>query len=441
MYYKGVHVFEGEAIAHVSETDVTITNSLGGEITLDVTPAVNEGTARAAAIRAHGVPGADVQALLEILGRSRTPNPTLVWHFSISSDDANGPTQYEVFIDAKTGALVWSYNNLQTADVLGTGNTMYAGQVQLPINFAANAYSMKSPSWNNIQTTDQKNKNNGPSTVFSNGTGVFGNYARDLTDRSTAGADAHFGMAKTLEYFKTNFGRNGIDGGGRSSYSRVHYGNRYENAFWSSSCFCMTYGDGASTFYPLVSLDVAAHEIGHGIMASEANLTYSGESGGLNESNSDIWGTIVETWVNNSLDVPDYWIGERIFRSNWSGNTFSQSRALRYMTDPGFDGRSPACWSPTLGSLDVHYSSGPSNHMFYLLSAGGASACNGANVVGIGIAKAAKIWYDAITNRMTSSTNYAGARAAALASATALYDGGSVEYNAVAAAFSAINVN
>ncbi len=59
----------------------------------------------------------------------------------------------------------------------------------------------------------------------------------------------------------------------------------YENAFWSNSGFCMTYGDGATTFQPLVSVDVAGHEMSHGVMSTEANLTYSGESGGLNESN------------------------------------------------------------------------------------------------------------------------------------------------------------
>jgi len=111
------------------------------------------------------------------------------------------------------------------------------------------------------------------------------------------------------------------------------------------------------------------------------------------------------------------------------------------MYDPAKDGRSPACWSSTLGSLDVHYSSGPANHMFYLLSHGGTSKCNGSSVNGLGIDKAAKIWFRALTVKMTSGTNYAGARTAALAAATDLYGAGSAEYNAVASAFSGINVN
>src|SRR5438045_8281795 len=112
------------------------------------------------------------------------------------------------------------------------------------------------------------------------------------------------------------FGRNGIDGTGRSAVSLVHYGDLYENAFWSDDCFCMSYGDGGDAFYPMVALDVAAHEMSHGVMSVEANLTYDGESGGLNEANSDIFGTMVEFYANSVADEPDYWIGERMYKSN-----------------------------------------------------------------------------------------------------------------------------
>ena len=203
----------------------------------------------------------------------------------------------------------------------------------------------------------------------------------------------------------------------------------------------MTYGDGASTFYSLVSIDVAGHEMTHGVTSRTAGLTSSGESGGLNEATSDIFGAAVKFYSNASNDTSDWWIGERIWRSNWSTGSFVQSKALRNMDDPFKDGRSPACWSPTLGSLDVHYSSGPANHMFYLLSQCGTGKCNSVNVNGIGTDNAAKIWFRALDVYMTSSTNYAAARAAALNAATDLHGAGSAEYNAVAAAFAAINVN
>jgi zinc metalloprotease ZmpA len=177
----------------------------------------------------------------------------------------------------------------------------------------------------------------------------------------------------------------------------------------------------------------------HGVMSTEANLTYAGESGGLNESSSDIFGTLVEHFVNGS-DAPDYWIGERIYRANYGGGAYTQSKALRYMDDPARDGRSPACWSPGIGGLNVHYSSGPNNHMFYLLANGGTSKCDGSVVSGIGDYKAGRIWYKAISDYMTASTNYAGARTAMLNAAAALYGVDSPEQYAVKTAYSAINV-
>jgi Zn-dependent metalloprotease len=111
------------------------------------------------------------------------------------------------------------------------------------------------------------------------------------------------------------------------------------------------------------------------------------------------------------------------------------------MDDPAKDGRSPACWYSGVGSLNVHYSSGPNNHMYYLLSNGGTSRCNSQVVTGIGNDRAARVWYKAISDYMTSSTDYHGARTAALNAATTLYGAGSTEYNAVNAAFAGINVH
>jgi Zn-dependent metalloprotease len=189
----------------------------------------------------------------------------------------------------------------------------------------------------------------------------------------------------------------------------------------------MTYGDGKTSFYSLVSLDVAGHEMSHGVTASEANLTYFGESGGLNESTSDIFGTMVEFFANNPQDTPEYWIGERIIRSNYPGGVYTETHALRFMDNPSLDGRSQNCWFSGIGNLDVHFSSGPNNHMFYLLAHGGTSVCNGQVVSGIGNDKAARIWYKALTEYMTPTTNYRRARLAAISAANALFGSGSPE--------------
>jgi Zn-dependent metalloprotease len=206
----------------------------------------------------------------------------------------------------------------------------------------------------------------------------------------------------------------------------------------------MTYGDGDGTSYgPLVSLDVAGHEMSHGVTEHSANLTYSGESGGLNESTSDIFGTLVEFYAANANDPGDYLIGEEFDLKNHVG--------FRRMDKPSSDGSSYDCWSSGVGNADVHYSSGVGNHFFYLLAEGSgtktiggvthsSTTCNGSTVTGIGRDAAGKIWYRALTVYMTSGTNYAGARTASLNAARDLYGAGSTQQAAVAAAWSAVNV-
>jgi len=188
----------------------------------------------------------------------------------------------------------------------------------------------------------------------------------------------------------------------------------------------------------------------HGVNSRTANLIYAGESGGLNEANSDILGAMVEFYANNALDTPDYLIGEEIFVANVSGS--ADQMGLRYMFDPIRDGLSPNCYYAEIGSIDVHYSSGVANLFFYLLAEGtGArtysgvdhtpTTCNSSTIAGIGRTKAQKIWYRALTVYMTTSTNYAGARTATLNAASDLYGPSSAERAAVASAWSAVSVN
>ncbi|OEV32090.1 peptidase M4, partial [Streptomyces nanshensis] len=282
----------------------------------------------------------------------------------------------------------------------------------------------------------------GTGSLFSQSSDTWGNGSP--SNAATAGADAHFGAAETWDYYKEVYGRSGIRGDGQAAYSRVHYGNSYVNAFWSDSCFCMTYGDGSGNSKPLTSLDVAGHEMTHGVTSATAGLIYSGESGGLNEATSDIFGTAVEFHAANSTDKGDYLVGEKI-DINGDGSP------LRYMDKPSRDGASKDYWYSGIGNSDVHYSSGPANHWFYLLSEGsGAKVINGVSydsptsdglpVTGIGREKAALIWYKALTTKFTSTTNYAGARAGTLAVAGDLYGTDSAEYKSVADAWAGVNV-
>jgi Zn-dependent metalloprotease len=289
-------------------------------------------------------------------------------------------------------------------------------------------------------TTDLKNRTSGSGTTFADADNIWGNFT--VSDRASAGVDAHYGAEMTYSYYLNTLGRAGIWNNGTGARSRVHYGRNYVNAFWDGTQ--MTYGDGASNLHPLTELDVAGHEMSHGVTENTAALVYSGESGGLNEATSDIFGTAVEWYAANPVDVPDYLIGEMI---NLNGN----GTPLRYMDQPSKDGKSADCWSSTVGSLNVHYSSGPLNHWYYLASEGSGAktingvsynspTCNASTVTGIGHLKAEQVWYRALSVYLTSSSNYAAAREASIRAAKDLYGVGSAECSSVAAAFSAINV-
>ena len=391
-HYQGVRVFEGEAIAHDRGAGpIDVTNALVPNLSIDVTPRVPESVAVAKAIQALGAYGGEsVESELVILPAGQRVGGThLAWHIVVFAENGvDDALQRDYFIDAKSGEIVWSFDSLQTSNVTGTARTQYLGSQTANLDLQGSTYYLRDvlrSSGN--RTCDMQNTTSSTCPTFTSSSSTFGDGVVDGTNRQTSAADAHIGLQKTWDYFKNIHGRNGIDGSGTATRSRVHYSSSYNNAFWSNSCFCMTYGDGSGTpggtsgFLPLVSIDVAGHEMTHGVTSRTANLTYSGESGGLNEATSDIFGTMVEFFANSTVDVPDYLIGERIKPSNWNTNrtwkNLASPAALRYMDRPSRDGNSRDCWSSGIGSLNVHYSSGPANHMYYLLSKGGTSACNG----------------------------------------------------------------
>ncbi|MBG0855430.1 M4 family metallopeptidase [Streptomyces spinoverrucosus] len=380
--------------------------------------------------------------------------PKLAWRTDAVALDAQGnPVGRTVLTDARTGAQIDAWDTLESAS--GDGRSLYGGTVPLETTATGSSYQLTDPTRGGTYTGDATNRSDlcflgtlcvvrAPATVFTDADNHWGDGT--MTDRASAAVDAQYGSDVTWDYFRDVHGRNGIAGDGKGSYSRVHYGTRYNNAFWDDTCFCMTYGDGDGTnMGPLVSLDITGHEMAHGVTSKTAALTYSGESGGLNEATSDIFGTLVEFHAGNASDKGDWLIGEKIVRAG-----FGRS-ALRYMDRPSRDGLSVDCWSATAGSLDVHYSSGIGNHFAYLLAEGSggksingvahdSATCDGSTVTGIGRAKLGAIWYRALTVYMTSSTDYAGARAATLDAARDLYGAGSAEYAAVGSAWSAVNV-
>ncbi|MEU6257047.1 M4 family metallopeptidase [Streptomyces sp. NPDC047043] len=365
--------------------------------------------------------------------------PRLAWETVVGGlQDDGTPSQLHVVTDATTGKELYRYQGIKT----GTGNTQYSGTVSLSTTLSGSTYQLYDTTRGGHKTYNLNNATSGTGTLMTDSDDVWGTGSGSNTQ--TAGADAAYGAQETWDFYKNTFGRSGIKNDGVAAYSRVHYSSAYVNAFWDDDCFCMTYGDGSGGTHALTSLDVAGHEMSHGVTSNTAGLDYSGESGGLNEATSDIFGTGVEFYANNSSDVGDYLIGEKI-------DINGDGTPLRYMDKPSKDGGSADSWYSGVGNLDVHYSSGPANHMFYLLSEGsGTKTINGVTynsptsdgvaVAGIGRAAALQIWYKALTTYMTSSTNYAGARTAALNAAAALYGTSSTQYAGVGNAFAGINV-
>ncbi|MGW9030347.1 M4 family metallopeptidase [Streptomyces sp. NPDC055722] len=365
--------------------------------------------------------------------------PVLAWESVVGGlQDDGTPSRLHVITDAKTGARLFAYQGIET----GVGNGQYSGQVSIGTTLSGSTYSMTDNTRGGQATYDLNHGDSGTGTLFTNSTDTWGDGLP--SNAQTAGVDAAYGAQETWDFYKNVMGRNGIRNDGVAAYSRTHYGDAYFNAFWDDSCFCMTYGDGPDNSHPLTTLDVVGHEMSHGVTAATAGLIYGDESGGLNEATSDIFGTSVEFYANNAGDAGDYLIGEKIdFRGDGT--------PLRYMDKPSRDGSSVDNWYAGIRNLDVHYSSGPANHFFYLLSEGSGAkvingvsydspTANGRSVPGIGRDNAAKLWYKALTERFTSTTDYSGARLGTLQAAADLWGAGSATYNTVADTWAAIGV-
>ena len=462
--YQGLPVIGGDFVLHTRNGEaIGVSQTLQTTARPGVVPAI--ATARAVGIANAAFAGALSEAPnSRLVVYARDAEPVLAYEVVLSGFAGDQtPREMHYFVDAGSGAILDRWDGVETAQpgrdsdscaggvaAVGTGKSLTEGTVSLDTVKCGNVYQLRDTVRGGGYTTNMGLRQTGMGSIYTDADNVWGNGG--LNDSATVAADAHYGVSATWDYYLDVHGRHGIADDGVGAASRVHYGRNYGNAFWRDSCFCMTFGDGDNgvTIMPLVALDIAGHEMSHGVTSRSARLTYSRESGGLNEANSDIMGTMVEWHAANPNDPGDYLIGEKLYPDN------PGYYALRYMFKPSLDGRSPDCWSSSVANLDVHYSSGIGNHFYYLLAEGAvvpsgfaqfgvtpaSLVCNGnTSIAGIGREAASRIWYRALTVYMTSNTNYAGARVATLKAATDLYGAGSTQANAVAAAWSAVNVN
>lgn len=462
--YQGLRMIGGDTVLHL-KNGVTRSASIVLRTTArpaTISPAISASKAVTEAGTRFGTRFSQVPTSnLVVYARNTTPTLAYEVRFvGIKADQT--PTDMRYIVNAQTGAIMDQWDTVETITPgggglsgcaspvasTGTGKSLFLGSVSLATTKCGVRYQMRDQGRGNSYTTNMSNSTVGDGSILVDADNTWGNNLN--TDSATAGVDAHYGVSTTWDYYKNIHGRQGIADDGVGAMSRVHYGVNYANAFWSDACFCMTFGDGnGSTVAPLVALDIAGHEMSHGVTARTAQLSYSRESGGLNEATSDIMGTNVEFYANDAADPGDYLIGEKIYKNNPTGTL-----ALRYMFKPSLDDQSPDCYSASLGSLDVHYSSGVANHFYYLLAEGAVVpsgftsrvttadlVCNGNTALtGITRQKAEQIWYRALVVYMTSDTDYAHARTYTVLAATDLYGAGSAEVAAVNAAWDAVLV-
>ncbi len=454
--YRGLPVLGGDLVVHQDAGGglAGVSQTLREPLGLVVAPVVRAARAEKRSLNSRsqrGIEEVELQEQARLVVDATTGAPKLAWEVLTSGIRADGtPSRLASYVDAATGSVIRSEEQIHTVD--GEGHGLYSGTVPLQVTGSGSSFTLTDPAHGNGRTVDARNSTDSvlctlvglfctTPTAFTSTDDSFGSGASG--SRESAAVDAHYGAATTWDYFAREHGRAGIFDDGTGVVSRVHYGKDYVNAFWDGEK--MTYGDGDGTTYgPLVSLDVAGHEMTHGVTEHSANLTYSGESGGLNEATSDIFGTLVEFHAANAQDPGDYYIGEQFDLADDSG--------LRRMDDPALDGSSHSCWASNTKDVDVHHSSGVGNHFFFLLAEGSGShtiggkahhspTCDGSRVVGIGREAAGAIWYRALTVYMTSGTTYAQARTATLDAAGDLYGDSSPERAAVAATWTAVDVN
>lgn len=251
-------------------------------------------------------------------------------------------------------------------------------------------------------------------------------------------SEAYDYSGSTYNFYKDIFERNSIDTRGMKLDSTVHYGEDYNNAFWNGTQ--MVYGDGDGEIFQRFtkSIDVIGHELTHGVTQYEAALEYEGQPGALNESFSDVFGSLVKQYaLKLKADKADWLIGAGLFTNKIKGV------ALRSMKEPGSAYNDPTIGKdPQPGHMKnyvetasdnggVHINSGIPNRAFYLAAM---------ELGGYAWQKAGKIWYIALTERLRERSNFQKAANSTYEVAGTLFGKGSREQNVVENAWQKVGI-
>ncbi len=387
------------------------------------------------------------QGELVIIEKNRysdKPVPTLAYKFDVYATYPMSRKYY--YVDANNGEIIFTNTILKHVEGLAT--TMYSGNRNIETQQTGGQFRLHDTSrGSGVTTFNNFNQTSHTNTDYLDNNNTWTAAEYDNANGDNAGLDAHWGAMMTYDYFSQVHNRNSID---NSGFELINYVNsnlagwgfvNSDNAFWDGSV--MTYGMGTS-LDPLVSLDIIAHEIGHGLEDNTSGLIYEREPGAINEGLSDIWGAMVEFHAAPEKDT--YIVGEDI------GLSFRSMSNPKLRNDPDTYGGTfwlnPDCGTPNNGNdqCGVHTNSGVLNHWFYLLAEGSASTdeindnSDTFSIAGIGKTKAAKIIFRAQDVYFTPTTDYHDARQLTLQAADDLYGSGSIEVATVCQSWFAVGV-
>ncbi|MFN0013553.1 MAG: M4 family metallopeptidase [Saprospiraceae bacterium] len=440
-YHRGVKVDGGELLIHEKEGRVrTLNGKLVRGLQAGVRPALP--ASRAVEYAQRHVPAdryiwesPQAEALLRRVKNDPTatfyPKPELVlvapdfaqgakgfqlaWHLTVHTLLPE-ETRKELFISAEDGSLVDMVDNICTENTPGTAQTKYSGPRDIITEQMPNGQYrlVETTRGNGIETYNmQRTTNYDVAVNFTDADNQWNNFniAKD-----EAATDAHWGAEMTYDYYLNYHQHHGLDGLDKPLISFVHYSSAYENAFWNGSW--ASYGDGSGLSGPFSSLDVVAHEFTHGVTEFSAHLRYRNESGALNESFSDVFGSAVEFVARP--ERANWLVGEDIYSN---GSPFRDMADPKQETNP--DTYKGEFWATGAGDNGgVHTNSGVQNHWFYLLTEGGSGTNDNGDayaVTALGLDTAADIAFRNLQYYLVTLSNYADAREGAIQAAEDLY--------------------
>ncbi|MEU5990693.1 M4 family metallopeptidase [Spirillospora sp. NPDC047418] len=421
--YDGLPVYGGDFVVTTNANGGVLSTSVGQTEKLDVSTkatvaaAAAAKTSRAKVSTVESASAPRLTVLAEGAGR-------LVYETVVSGTQKGAPTKLHVLVDAKTGKVVKTWDEVRDA---ADDRSYYHGTVDL----STAATSMTDPQRSGVRCGGQ----NG--STYTGSDSAWGNASG--TNLETACVDAMYAVQKEWDMLRDWLGRNGINGNGGGFPLRV--GLNQANAYWNGSY--TNFGHNQAGTKQATSVDVVGHENGHAVFTTTPGGDSGGngnEKGGMNESAGDIFGALTEHYMNEpaSLDPPDYLVGEEV--------DLVGSGPIRNMYNPQALG-DPNCYSSSIPRTEVHSAAGPQNHWFYLLAEGSnpsngnpaSPTCNGSTVTGIGVQKAGQIFMGGL-NRKVTSWSHARARVETINAAVQLFPGSATECTAVKAAWSAIDV-